>query len=375
MIKEKKSFFILVGERSGEEHFLSFFSKLKSLCPEVDFWGIGGDDMAAQGVDLFTHFRDLSTMGFSGVVSKLKFYLDLKKSLVSEILKRNCQDVLLVDYQGLNYQLAKELKPLGVRVHYYVAPQVWAWKPWRAKVLAENCVNIFSILPFEKLWWKQRGLGDHLTTVNHPLLNSLKNKGQINSTRKSSDAISIVFLPGSRMSEVSHHLPIFEKMIRILKAQNYKIKTTCIFADHLPKSWSEAYCSIFDTCLGQSQLEEVLSESDLSVASSGTITLTLGIFQVPTIVCYRVSWINAFIYRAIVRYAGPASLTNIIHKKMIFPELLQESCEANNLVLKVKEWIDAPEKLELVRQELVTTRDKLLGEFTDPCEKIIDKMK
>jgi lipid-A-disaccharide synthase len=375
MSQSKTSFFILVGEKSGEEHLLSFFPKLKAQCPNVDFWGIGGDEMAEHGIELFTHFRELSTMGFSGVISKLKFYLDLKNSIKQEILRRNTKHVLLVDYQGLNYQLAKELKDYGIKIYYYVAPQVWAWKPWRAKVLSRVCTRIFSILPFEKEWWCDRGLGKYLTTVNHPLANSqimeeISSKIMANNDR----SYHLVFLPGSRVSEVAQHLPIYAKMIELLKEKKIKIKTTCVFADHLPKEWRLAYQEIFSECCSQKKLDKVLLNADLAVAASGTVTLSLGLFQVPSIICYRVSMINAFIYRTIVKYQGQVCLVNIIHGKQIFPEFLQEDCCAQNMAFQVETWLADPEKLALIKRELATTKEKLRGEYLDPCELILENL-
>ena len=366
-----QSCFVLVGEKSGEEHLLSFFPELKQNLPQMNFWGVGGDEMREHGIEIKWHYQYLGTMGFSGVITKLKFYIDLKKQIVAEILNRKTKFVLLVDYQGLNYQIAKELSPYGIKIFYYVAPQVWAWKPWRAKVLSGICTKIFSILPFEKQWWTEQGFGNSLTTVDHPLLLKVKSWKQNVNNRTDDQEQCIVFLPGSRNGEVSQHLPIFASVAAQLKISHTQIKTFCIFADNIDQKWKKGFGHFFDVSVGQKNLDLILSKANIAVAASGTITLNLALYAIPTIVCYKVSLFNAFIYRAIVPYAGAVSLPNIILKKWIFPELLQEDCSADKILFKLEEWLSDSSKLAEIKSDLTFLYNQLLGEYSNPCRPIM----
>ena len=119
---------IIAGEKSGEEHALTFLEGLKVQHPEIKFWGVGGDELAAQGMELKYHLRDFSSWGFSEVIKKLPFYIKALKNIEQEALKRKTKTAILIDFQDFNLRLAKRLKKQGVNVLYYVAPQAWAWK-------------------------------------------------------------------------------------------------------------------------------------------------------------------------------------------------------------------------------------------------------
>jgi lipid-A-disaccharide synthase len=146
-----------------------------------------------------------------------------------------------------------------------------------------------------------------------------------------------------------------------------QIETACVFADHLDPKWRNAYASQFDLSVAQEQMLEIFSKTKFAVAASGTVTLNLGLYQIPTIVCYRVSLLNAFIYRAIVPYKGPVSLTNIIMDKMIFPELLQEDCAFDAIFFKMQSWMNNSELLRFMRLDLVQIKERLKGEQKNPC--------
>ena len=141
---------LIAGEKSGEEHAMSFFPELKSLVPEAEFYGVGGDELKSHGMDLLYHLKDFSSMGFSEVIGKIPFYFNALSHIEKEVIRRHTKVAILVDFQGFNMRLAKRLSKRGVKVLYYVAPQAWAWKSHRAQALSETVHTLFTILPFEK---------------------------------------------------------------------------------------------------------------------------------------------------------------------------------------------------------------------------------
>ena len=125
---------LVAGEKSGEDHVLTFLSKLQTKLPHLQFWGVGGDQLAQRNVELLYHLKDFSSMGFSEVIAKILFYKRAENLLIREAKKRRCRVAILIDFQTFNLRLAKKLKKEGLAILYYVAPQAWAWKSYRAKI-------------------------------------------------------------------------------------------------------------------------------------------------------------------------------------------------------------------------------------------------
>jgi lipid-A-disaccharide synthase len=342
-MKFSKSCLIIAGEKSGEEHALSFLPNLIQENPHVNFFGVGGGEFEKLNVELIYHIRDFSGIGFSEIIKKIPFYLNAMEKITQEVVSRNCKTAILIDFQGFNLKLAKKLKYLGVKVLYYVAPQAWIWKPWRTKALERNVHTLFTILPFEKEWFSKRGV-TNIKSVPHPLIKKLSPHLKNIPARNpiiSSKKIKVLFLPGSRNTEVASLLPIFEKLIKQLK-EKYDIESTCITVDSVNESLYQL--AKFDHLLGNTYLENEINSSDLCVAASGTVTLMTGILQLPTVVIYKVSLISEFIFRNFVKYTGPISLPNIIIGKEVFPELTQASASAENILNQLKIWIESPKE-------------------------------
>ena len=153
-MKDLDSCLIIAGEKSGEDHAMTFLPVLKKHSPNCHFYGVGGQRLENEGVELLYHLKDFSGIGISEVLSKIPFYYKALDHILDEVKKRKTKTAILIDFQGFNLKLAKKLKALGVNVLYYVAPQAWVWKPWRSKVLEKNVHTLFTILPFEKKWFQ-----------------------------------------------------------------------------------------------------------------------------------------------------------------------------------------------------------------------------
>lgn len=363
-MENKQSCLIIAGEKSGEDHAMTFLPELMKLTPECHYYGVAGERLEDKGVELLYHLKDFSGIGISEVLGKIPFYYKALDHLVDEVKKRNTKTAILIDFQGFNLKIAKKLKSLGVEVLYYVAPQAWVWKPWRSKVLEKNVHTLFTILPFEKKWFQQRGV-TKVKAVVHPLMieyhNELKNIRKRRATDFSQRKIKILLLPGSRNVEVSQLLPIFIASMKLLSEEGIEFELGIVKSESVRK---EHYLSDmpFTHSWKSLSLPEALNWADLAVAASGTVTLATGLFEVPTVVCYKVSLFTEFVLNLLVPYKGPASLTNIMHDQYVYPELIQYKADRYNIKKEVKNWIKNTKEYDNVVQKLTTTKDKLIGD-------------
>ena len=373
-----KSCLIIAGEKSGEEHAMSFFPELRRLSPETEFYGVGGELLKKEGMELVYHLGEFSSMGFSEVIGKIPFYFRALKRFEDLVREKGTKTAILIDFQDFNLRLAQRLSKQGVKVLYYVAPQAWVWKPRRAEVLSRTVHTLFSILPFEKNWFTERGVSQ-TRSIPHPLRETHA-KDLLDLPRKDwkemrQGKIKILLLPGSRRFEVELLLPRFMETIRKLKKE-FSIETHLVRVSHLPSALYDFYAQEIDHEYPSEELTLAMKNSHLALAASGTVTLSTGLFELPTVVAYRASLLNEFIFRNFIRYEGAVSLTNIIHGKMLFPELIQDEASPARLERSLRAWIEDEKAYNSVKDDLRKTKVLLSGEeFSVPAylQEVIDE--
>lgn len=335
------SVLLVAGEPSGEEHAQTFLPLLKSLRPDLTFWGVGGDVLSSQGMELKYHLRDFSSMGFSEVIEKIPFYKNALNVLVEEAIQRKTKDAILIDFQDFNLRLAKRLAAHGIRVWYYVAPQAWVWRPWRAQTLAKTVHRLFTILPFEEKWFRDRGV-KQITSVPHPLTQNWNAALQLLSDKKWSPSLQVapklMLLPGSRRSEVAPLLPLMIETVKILKQQIPGMHVSLSRVGHLDSGFYDCAKDWVDEWITPEELPFKLLSSDAAIAASGTVTLGTGMMKVPTVVAYQSSLVNEFVVRQLIGYKKPVSLTNIVLDKEVFPEFLQQAVQPTLMARSVLSW-------------------------------------
>lgn len=377
-----KSVLVIVGEKSGEEHFLSFFDQLKEKLKDFQFYGVGGDSMEQRGVELTHHLKDFGSIGFTEVVAKIPFYLKASRELLKEVEKRETKVAILVDFQEFNFQIAKRLKKRGVEILYFVAPQAWAWRSYRGKILGKMVNTLFTLFPFEKEYFKKRGVKD-VVSILHPVLKSFKkdlehfhnelaDKRSETLEKLKLRKIRVLLLPGSRLSEVKELFPIFLESADHLKRESeFEFEFALVKADSFSLTFFDQYLEgnrIVNHFFQSSELSKALIWADFCIASSGTVTLSCGLFEVPTIVCYKISKITSVIYGLIVKYQGPVSLPNIVLQKIVFPELLQENVRPI-FISKILQYLLTEEGVyEKIKSELLRISQELSGDKELPHE-------
>lgn len=356
---------IIAGEKSGEDHSMTFLPQLQKQHPDVHFFGVGGDKFAACGVELLYTTTDFSSVGITEVLGKLRFYFKAMDHIVNEVHRRKCKTAILVDFQGFNLKLAKRLKKMGVNVLYYVAPQAWVWKPWRAKALEQSVHTLFTILPFEKKWFQDRGV-KKVKGVIHPLM--IEYKEQLEHVRHRSFCdfqnrkIRLLMLPGSRKSEVGPLYPVFHQAKKLLEEEGYEIEVGLVKVETINQDLYQEDRLKVDHQWNANDLIEAFQWADLCFAASGTVTLATGLFELPTVVAYKLSLVNEFILKMLIPYDGPASLTNIIHGEMVYPELLQYEADRYNLAKYARIWLSDEQYYNQTINKLKETKNLLSGD-------------
>ncbi|MBO4233848.1 lipid-A-disaccharide synthase [Riemerella anatipestifer] len=326
-------YYIIAGEASGDLHGSNLMKALKQKDPNATFRFWGGDLMEQQGGTLVKHYRDLAFMGFVEVVQNLGTILRNIKFCKEDIRNFRPDVLILVDYPGFNLRIAKFAKKLGIKVVYYISPQLWAWKEGRVNTIKKYVDEMLVILPFEKDFYKKHQIEAHF--VGHPLLDALSDLPPIDiqNFRKEhqlSDKKIIALLPGSREQEVKKMLSIMLSVRSEFKDYQFVIAG----APSLPKSFYESYDR--EVSFISNKTYDLLRCSDAALVTSGTATLETALLEVPEVVCYRGSKISYEIAKRLIKHIKYISLVNLIMDKEVVKELIQNELNTPNLVKELK---------------------------------------
>ena len=337
MTSKINTVFIVAGEPSGDIHAAKLVSALKVISPKTKFFGNGGDKMAESGVEIIHHINDLSVMGFIEVVKHLPRLLHIMKNTLSAIKNIKPDRIILVDYPGFNLRLAKKIKKLkmDIPVTYFILPQLWAWKESRIKIMKKTIDQSISIFPFEAEWFNSRGLDTFY--AGHPFIEKnydLDDKTKFfNKHNFKQDRPIIVLLPGSRQQEIDFHWPIFLKTVAILNKKTPGVQTIVVKYDNVTLNPVPAHIKI------EVSMRSAMKYGTAAISSSGTATLECALENLPTVVCYKMSYINWILFNFFgeVKYI---SIVNLIANKRIIPELIQHKMNPDNLTKKILPYLD-----------------------------------
>ena len=353
----KTNILIVTGEPSGDIRAAEMLKELKKLTGEtVSFWGIGGDNMADQGVELTEHIKNLSLVGVVEVVKKI-FSIRRQFNKVEALAReRKPALAILIDYPGFNLKLAKFLHDMGVPVIYYVIPQVWAWGKDRIKLLKKYVDKALVLFGFEEILLKQHGID--CTFVGHPLLDRAplpKNK------EPHKDSLTIALLPGSRNNEILGMLPRMletaEKLLAYKKNTNFILAESSNINKTLYETFLEKHRSLPISRLTDNTFA-CLDECDFAIVTSGTATLETAIMEKPMIIVYRASMLTYILYKLFIRIPF-LGLVNIISGKEIAPELLQRNAVPEKMFRKTVEITSDLSRMHHIRAELGKIRPAL----------------
>ena len=332
-------YYIIAGEASGDLHGSNLMKALieKDPSAEIRFWG--GDLMQQIGGTLVKHYRDLAFMGFAEVFMNLREIFKNISVCKNDIQQFKPDVLILIDYPGFNMRIAEFAKKAGIKVHYYISPQIWAWKESRIKSIKRDVDAMYVILPFEKDFYEiQHHFPVHF--VGHPLIDAIADRTQIDeNTFRDIHQLNkkpiIALLPGSRKQEIKKMLsvmlnivekfPDFQFVIAGAPSQDFEFYEQFITKDNVKFVPNKTY--------------DLLSVSYAAIVTSGTATLETALFKIPQIVCYKTSNISYQIGKRLVKLKF-ISLVNLIMDKEVVKELIQDDFNEQNLEKELHKIID-----------------------------------
>lgn len=346
---------LLAGEASGDQHGARVAAALRDRWPGARLLGLGGEKMAAQGVELLAGLDDLAVMGFAEILSRLPFFWRLEGRLKKLLDDDRIDLVLPIDYPGLNLRMARAARKRGIPVLYYIAPQVWAWKPRRARRLATDADHVAVILPFEVPVLREAGAA--VTFVGHPLLERTEAVPERASFCRELDLDPdrpiLALFPGSRRQELERHTELFLEATERLRRDRPEIQPVLARASSVrPSAFDE-----LDTPVA-SDSRALLRHARVALVKSGTTTLEAALEGTPFVVAYRTSPVTYLLARGLVRVEQIA-LANLVAGRSVVPELIQGDATPEKLAEALAPLIDdGPERDSMV-EGLEGVRDAL----------------
>ncbi len=328
-------YYIIAGEASGDLHGSNLIHALRKKDPKAEIRCWGGELMKNAGATLVKNYKELAFMGFWEVLINLKTILKNLRLCREDIDKFNPDRIVYIDYPGFNLRIARWAHEKGFKNHYYISPQVWAWKENRVADMKKNLDALYVILPFESAYFKNRhNFKTHF--VGHPLRDALDflkpdvNFFERNAIEKKLPLVAL--LPGSRKQEVKKMLPLFLKISKHFP--NYQFIVAG--APGLSSTFYELLLKGSSLKIVCNQTYSLLSFAKAALVTSGTATLETALFNVPQMVCYKSSFFTYFIGKRLVRL-NYISLVNLILDKEAVRELIQHECNEKNIIKVLRE--------------------------------------
>lgn len=389
-----KSILISVGDPSADKHAAAIIKDLKQIYPDLNVRGMGGPHMEEAGAELIFNLKDFHVFGIIEVVKHIPRILAMEDRIVKEVEDSKPELVLLVDFGGFNTRLARKLRAKfkNLPILYFISPQVWASRPWRAKALAKVVSKLLVIFPFEERYYLERGM--QATFVGHPLLKQIGDLSLYPSKEDFAKKIGfnpdnelISIFAGSRKSEIKNHMPALILAMEELLSRRPGIQFILSMARSELRQLAESMIkssSVLNEHLGKAifliENEDnfnAMNVSDVVWAKSGTTTLEVTLFGKPMIIFYRGNWISFFLV-ILFKTIKNVGMPNILANRQLVPELIQFDCRAQQFIRYTTDMLDVPGLRKEISQTLLTLRSQLeMGEkkidYVKSCANELDK--
>lgn len=372
-LDQKAKVMIIAAEASSAQYALQIMQYWKSVKFEADIFGVGTKAMEDLGMRRIGRSEDMAIVG---LVEVLKHYGELKNTfnqLVNEALALKPDFILLLDYPDFNLRLAETLKKklgqTGIKVFYYISPQIWAWRRGRVQQIKKFCDKVFVILPFEKDFYDQYEVPNEF--VGHPLLDELNSEYfdvEIRKRSRQKYGISdsekvLALMPGSRKGEIERNFPTQIETARIVLKKNPDTRVAVFVAPTLSKDLIQSYCDHvnFPFTFIQDNPNKMISMADYVLVASGTATLMVGLQLKPMVIMYKLNQLTGFLAKFLVRGVKYFGLVNLILNKEAVPERFQSEANPEHLAELINKMMTQPEYEKEIIQDLSQLKN-LLGE-------------
>lgn len=342
--------YLVAGEASGDVLGARLIAALRAMRPDLRFAGVGGERMAEQGLESLFPMRELALMGLLEVLPNLRRLARRLDETVADIAARRPAVLVTIDAPSFALRVAARVRPTGVPVVHYVAPQVWAWKPWRVKKIARQVDRILALLPFEAPFFEKAGIP--VSFVGHPVLESGADRGDAARFRArhgiGAEERVVLVMPGSRRTEVTRLLPIFGEALRRTEAHLPGLRPVVPLAGPVEEavragtaSWSPAPILVRDVAEKYDAFAAARESGGVGLIKSGTSSLEVSLAGVPMAVGYRVNPVTAEIVRRIIKVRF-ASIVNLLADAEVIPEYIQENCTPEKLSAELVRLLTEP---------------------------------
>ncbi|AWO00872.1 lipid-A-disaccharide synthase [Chitinophaga alhagiae] len=319
-------YYLIAGEASGDLHGSNLIKQIRQLDAAASIRCWGGDLMEQAGATVVKHYRELAFMGFIEVVMNLRTILKNLDRCKADIQAFQPDVLVLIDYPGFNIRIAEWARQQGLKIVYYISPQVWAWKEGRVKKIRENVDKMLVILPFEKEFYRKWEY--EVEYVGHPLIEAVKAAREAPALPRFSEKPIIALLPGSRKQEVKEKLPVMLSMARYYPEYQFIMAQAPSLDDSFIRPFTAAYPNV---SVIKGQTYQLLMQASAALVTSGTATLETALFGVPEVVCYKGSPVSYFFAKHLIKVKY-ISLVNLIMDKPVVKELIQHDLTEENLL-------------------------------------------
>lgn len=353
-------YYLIAGEASGDLHGANLMRALAEIDPQAQFRFWGGDRMEAVGGKLIKHYRDLAFMGFWEVVTNLRTILRNIDLCKGDIAAYQPDALIFIDYPGFNMRIAKWAKQQGIPTHYYISPQIWAWKENRIKAIRRDVDAMYVILPFEKDFYEDKHQYP-VHFVGHPLLDAIAARREVSmEVFKRENGLDerpiIALLPGSRKQEIAKMLSVMLSVVGSYHPYQFVIAGV----PSLGYDFYRQFIREENVHFVSGKTYDLLSHAHAALVTSGTATLETALFRVPEVVCYRGNWISYQIAKRVISLKY-ISLVNLIMDAPVVTELIQGDLNTRNLKVELDKLLD-PAYRDKLQRDYQALRERLGNE-------------
>jgi len=372
---DSKNILVIAGEASGDLHGASLIRELKKLDSSLKIFGIGGDKMKAEGMELIYHIDKMAFLGFVEVIKHLPFIKKVQRGLIDEVKKRKVIEVILIDYPGFNLSIAKKLKTLEIKsatanrleLIYYITPQVWAWGKGRVNKIRELFKKVLVVFPFEEKFFKEKNINAEF--VGHPLIQEINGYNFISrnllDSRFNLDPAKeiLLILPGSRKQEVKNIFPeAIKAASKLADELDMQIIVAC--SGNLDEKVFYELTDQKNFRVIKDQTYDLLKYSKFGIVKSGTSTLEAGLMELPIVIVYKTSLLTYAIGKSLVKIKN-IGMANIVLDEQVVPELIQNDANAENIYNAAKGILSDEYLYEDIKRKLSRIKE-VLGDKNAP---------
>jgi lipid-A-disaccharide synthase len=361
MMTANNNILIIAGEVSGDLIGASLIKELRAVQPAINIFGIGGDKMIEEGMNISFHINKLSFLGFVEVVKHLSFIKKVQREILKLVKMKNISTAVLIDYPGFNLSIAKKLKALGLKIIYYISPQIWAWGSSRIEKIRSTIDKMLVIFPFEETLYKNNNVP--VEFVGHPMLERIAahkymSKTELIKKYNLDDQKEILLLmPGSRKHEVDKIFPAEIEAATKL-SHEFNLQIVVASAQNMSTEIFRNLSALKNYTLVKENIFDFMNHSKFGIIKSGTATLEAGLHQLPMIIVYKTIWITYLIGKNLVKLES-IGLVNILSEEKIIPELIQTEVNSTSIYERSKTILADKKLYQNMKDKLSALKVKL----------------